>query len=168
MNALAASYLAYISHYRAEEEVLNQADAGERRFGGPGPVRATAIVACLPAFTDPSGHSSGAPCSGPLCSNAETPYTAAFQPLCQARSACSGLRNTSVTMPCSTPLRAPQVSPGTPGALESLRRERQQGHHDASSDNKLLGGFDRGVDTHGMEPNWHQAEEGSRVIMLKP
>jgi hypothetical protein len=62
VNALAASYLAYISHYGAEGEVLKQAAAGERAFGGPGPVRATAIVACLPAFTDPSGHSSGALC----------------------------------------------------------------------------------------------------------
>ncbi len=60
MNALAASYLAYISHYRAEADILESAERGERRFAGPGPVRATAIVACLPAFTDPSGQSSGA------------------------------------------------------------------------------------------------------------
>ena len=65
VNALAASYLAYISHYRAEAELLEAAARGERRFAGPGPVRATSIVACLPAFTDPSGHSSGAPRSTP-------------------------------------------------------------------------------------------------------
>ena len=66
VNALAASYLAYISHYRAEAEILEAAQRGERRFAGPGPVRATAIVACLPAFTDPSGQSSGALRSCPL------------------------------------------------------------------------------------------------------
>jgi hypothetical protein len=60
VNAMAASYLSYISHYRAEEEILEQAARGEGTFAPIGPVRATAIVACLPAFTDPSGHSSGA------------------------------------------------------------------------------------------------------------
>ena len=60
VNALAATYLSYISHYRAEEELLAAAQKGEGEFVvPPGPVRMTSIVACLPAFTDPSGQSSG-------------------------------------------------------------------------------------------------------------
>ena len=57
---MAATYLSYISHYRAEEELLAAAEKGEGEFVvPPGPVRMTSIVACLPAFTDPSGQSSG-------------------------------------------------------------------------------------------------------------
>ena len=60
VNSLAATYLSYISHYRAEEELLQAAEQGEGDFAiPPGPVRMTSIVACLPAFTDPSGQSSG-------------------------------------------------------------------------------------------------------------
>lgn len=60
VNTLAATYLSYISHYRAEEELLAAVERGEGDFAAPpGPVRMTSIVACLPAFTDPSGQSSG-------------------------------------------------------------------------------------------------------------
>ncbi len=67
VNALAATYLSYISHYRAEEELLAAAEKGEGEFVmPPGPVRMTSIVACLPAFTDPSGQSSGKSLSMPV------------------------------------------------------------------------------------------------------
>ena len=60
VNTLAATYLSYISHYRAEEELLSALEGGEGDYAvPPGPVRMTSIVACLPAFTDPSGQSSG-------------------------------------------------------------------------------------------------------------
>ena len=60
VNTLAATYLSHISHYRNEEELLAAAERGEGDFAvPPGPVRMTSIVACLPAFTDPSGQSSG-------------------------------------------------------------------------------------------------------------
>ena len=60
VNTLAATYLSYISHYRAEEELLSALEKGEGDYAvPPGPVRMTSIVACLPAFTDPSGQSSG-------------------------------------------------------------------------------------------------------------
>ncbi|CAL8466878.1 g6414 [Coccomyxa elongata] len=59
VNAVAASYLSYISHYQAEQEILEQAANAQGSFAGVGPVRATAIVACIPAFTDPSGQSTG-------------------------------------------------------------------------------------------------------------
>lgn len=60
VNTLAATYLSHISHYRAEEDLLQAVEQGEGNFVvHPGPVRMTSIVACLPAFTDPSGQSSG-------------------------------------------------------------------------------------------------------------
>ena len=62
VNAVAASYLSYISHYQAEQEILEQAADAQGNFAGVGPVRATAIVACIPAFTDPSGQSTGELC----------------------------------------------------------------------------------------------------------
>ena len=71
VNVLAATYLSYISHYRAEEELLAAAEKGEGEFVvPPGPVRMTSIVACLPAFTDPSGQSSG-----------DSPFSASVTPV---------------------------------------------------------------------------------------
>ncbi len=61
VNAIAASLLSYISHYRKEEEALAAAEALPEAWAAPGPTRATSIVACLPAFTDTSGLSTGKP-----------------------------------------------------------------------------------------------------------
>ena len=90
VNTLAATYLSYISHYRAEEELLQAVKRGEGDFAvPPGPVRMTAIVACLPAFTDPSGQSSGESFSstlhwGSACCPAEYIYAGAVLDMCRS------------------------------------------------------------------------------------
>ena len=59
VNREAASLLAFAAYYGKEAEVLAEADANPGRFAEPGPTRATSIVACFPAFIDPSGESQG-------------------------------------------------------------------------------------------------------------
>jgi predicted Zn-dependent peptidase len=60
VNAAAASLLAFASHYGAEAVPLAAADALPDAWSPPGPTRATAVVACVPAFADPTGLSLGA------------------------------------------------------------------------------------------------------------
>ena len=60
VNAAAASLLSYISHYADSEAAVAAAGADPGAWAPPGPTRATSIVACIPAFTDPSGQSTGA------------------------------------------------------------------------------------------------------------
>ena len=60
VNATAASLLSFATHYRREGQLLEEAAASPSTFGGPGPTRTTAIIACIPAFTDSSGNSTGA------------------------------------------------------------------------------------------------------------
>lgn len=59
VNALAASLLSFASHYRREAEPLAAAAADPGAWANPGPTRCTAIIACIPAFTDVSGGSRG-------------------------------------------------------------------------------------------------------------
>eukprot|EP00884_Botryococcus_braunii_P007566 jgi/Botrbrau1/16810/Bobra.150_2s0037.1 len=59
VNSIARSLLSFASHYRREEEALAEAAADPETWAPPGPTRATSIVACLPAFTDTSGLSTG-------------------------------------------------------------------------------------------------------------
>ena len=59
VNAAAASLLSFASHYGAEDEAEAAAAALPEAWGPPGPTRATSIVACVPAFADPSGLPSG-------------------------------------------------------------------------------------------------------------
>lgn len=57
VNALSRSLLSYVSHYRNEPELMREYEAAEPgSWAEPGPTRATAIVACIPAFMDASGH----------------------------------------------------------------------------------------------------------------
>ena len=60
VNAAAASLLSFASHYGAEADALAAAESlPEAWTTPPGPTRATAVVACVPAFADPSGLSVG-------------------------------------------------------------------------------------------------------------
>ncbi|KAL4457809.1 hypothetical protein ABPG75_012674 [Micractinium tetrahymenae] len=59
VDALAKSLLSYLSHYNQERQLLEEYEADPSAWAWPGPTRATAIVACLPAFMDASGHSTG-------------------------------------------------------------------------------------------------------------
>ena len=61
VNAVAASVLSYISHYRNEEALLAEAasDYSRNGYAEPGPTRMTSIVACVPAYMDASGQSTG-------------------------------------------------------------------------------------------------------------
>lgn len=61
VNAVAASVLSYISHYRNEEALLAEAgpDYTSNGYATPGPTRMTSIVACVPAYVDASGQSTG-------------------------------------------------------------------------------------------------------------
>lgn len=60
VNAAAASLLSFASHFGAEADALAAAHSlPEAWTTPPGPTRATAVVACVPAFADPSGLSVG-------------------------------------------------------------------------------------------------------------
>ena len=61
VNAVAASVLSYISHYRNEETLLTEvgSDYAQSGYARPGPTRMTSIVACVPAYVDASGQSTG-------------------------------------------------------------------------------------------------------------
>lgn len=59
VNAVARSLLSFASHYGSEEELLKEWEADPSAWAEPGPSVATAIVACVPAFMDASGHSTG-------------------------------------------------------------------------------------------------------------
>ena len=61
VNAIAASVLSYISHYRNEAALLEEVgqDYAAKGYAEPGPTRMTSIAACIPAFVDASGQSTG-------------------------------------------------------------------------------------------------------------
>lgn len=61
VNAIGASVLSYISHYRNEAALLEEVgpDPVSKGYAQPGPSRMTSIVACVPAFMDASGQSTG-------------------------------------------------------------------------------------------------------------
>ena len=63
------SVLSYISHYRSEAELLDEVgqDYAAKGYAQPGPTRMTSIVACVPAFMDASGQSTGARCEPTAC-----------------------------------------------------------------------------------------------------
>ena len=65
VNAIGASVLSYISHYRSEAELLEEVgqDYAAKGYARPGPTRMTSIVACVPAFMDASGQSTGKDCN---------------------------------------------------------------------------------------------------------
>ncbi|CAG9466529.1 unnamed protein product [Pedinophyceae sp. YPF-701] len=58
VNAVAASLLSYISHYGREDALLEDFAANPDAWPVE-PTRATSIVACIPAYMDASGHSTG-------------------------------------------------------------------------------------------------------------
>lgn len=60
VNSLARSLLSYVSHYRNEATLVREYEENPDAWAAPGPTAATAIVACVPAFMDASGHSTGA------------------------------------------------------------------------------------------------------------
>ena len=60
VDALGRSLLSFASHYRGEAALMREFEEAEPgAWAEPGPTRATAIVACVPAFMDASGHSTG-------------------------------------------------------------------------------------------------------------
>ncbi len=61
VNAIGASVLSYISHYQNEAALLEEVgpDPTQQGYAHPGPTRMTSIVACVPAFMDASGQSTG-------------------------------------------------------------------------------------------------------------
>ena len=61
VNREAASLLAFASYHGSEAEVLADAEQHPERYSTIGPTRSTSVVACFPAFTDPSGESIGEP-----------------------------------------------------------------------------------------------------------
>ena len=62
LNNLAKSVMSFASHYGHEAECLAEAEADGQTWGWMGPTRCTAIIACIPAFTDSSGLSVGKLC----------------------------------------------------------------------------------------------------------
>ena len=60
LNNLSKSIWSFASHYGHEGECLAEADASGELWGWMGPTRCTAIIACIPAYTDLSGLSTGA------------------------------------------------------------------------------------------------------------
>eukprot|EP00873_Tetraselmis_striata_P020838 jgi/Tetstr1/441102/TSEL_029370.t1 len=58
-NAIARSLLSFVSDYGHEAEALAAAEAEPEEWSRLGATRSTCIVACLPAFMDESGHSTG-------------------------------------------------------------------------------------------------------------
>ena len=56
VNAVAKSLLSFATNYRHEGQLLDSAAKDPAAFAAPGPTRATAIIACIPAFTDSSGY----------------------------------------------------------------------------------------------------------------
>lgn len=59
VNALSRSLLSYVSHYGREGEAWEEYQADPSGWAEPGPTWSTAIVACIPAFMDDSGLSTG-------------------------------------------------------------------------------------------------------------
>ena len=60
VNAIATSLLSFATHYGREAELQAAAAADPAAWAEPGPTLCTAIIACIPAFTDSSGVSPGA------------------------------------------------------------------------------------------------------------
>lgn len=61
VNKVARSLMSFVSHFGKEEEALQHAAANPDHWLPWGPSRTTCIVACIPAFTDRTGHSTGVP-----------------------------------------------------------------------------------------------------------
>ena len=59
VNQLSRSLLSYVSHYKNEAALVREYEESPESWGAPGPTAATAIVACVPAFMDASGRSTG-------------------------------------------------------------------------------------------------------------
>lgn len=59
VNSIARSLLSFVSHYQHEEEAIAAWSAAPQQWMDWGPTRSTCVVACIPAFTDESGHSTG-------------------------------------------------------------------------------------------------------------
>lgn len=59
VNKVTRSLLSFVSHLGREGEALQHAAAQPDHWLPFGPSRTTSLVACIPAFTDKSGHSTG-------------------------------------------------------------------------------------------------------------
>lgn len=59
VNIIARSLLSYISHYGSEGEAAAEAAANPEQWLSFGASHATSVVACIPAYMDASGHSTG-------------------------------------------------------------------------------------------------------------
>ncbi len=86
MNGLAKSLLSFASHYADPATLLREYEESEPgTWAWPGPTSATALVACLPAFMDASGHSTGA--AAPLTRGASMATTQHVDPAAVAAAA---------------------------------------------------------------------------------
>ena len=74
VNLIARSLLSYISHYGSEEEAAAEAAANPEEWMEWGASHATSIVACVPAYMDASGHSTGT--SSPSSQSPSPPFQA--------------------------------------------------------------------------------------------
>ncbi len=69
INGLARSLLSYVSHFGREEDAWAEYTEDPEAWSDMGPTYATAIVACIPAFMDDSGLSTG---NGPVLQRGAT------------------------------------------------------------------------------------------------
>ena len=72
INRLAKSVLSYVSHYGREGEAWDECGSDPAAWGDTGPTYATAIVACIPAYMDEAGLSTG---NGPVLQRGATVTT---------------------------------------------------------------------------------------------
>lgn len=59
VNGVAASLMSFATSYRNEAAPLEDAERRPEAWAAPGPTRATAIIACIPAF-DSDEYNTGA------------------------------------------------------------------------------------------------------------
>jgi len=60
VNSIGRSLLSFVSHYQHEGKALDAWAGAPQQWMDWGPTHTTCVVACIPAFTDESGHSTGA------------------------------------------------------------------------------------------------------------
>lgn len=77
------------SSHHTTPQLLEEYEADPSAWAWPGPTRATAIVACLPAFMDASGHSTGG--AAPMQRGASLATTQHVDPAAVTGAACAAL-----------------------------------------------------------------------------
>jgi predicted Zn-dependent peptidase len=85
VNMLSRSLLSFASHYGSEDQLLRDWEENPSAWAQPGPTVATAVVACLPAFMDASGNSTGG--AAPIARGASMATTQHVDPALAAAAA---------------------------------------------------------------------------------